>query len=467
MQYSHAAAGLDAPMEYKLPPLDELKDLLLDALCVVDEQGRYLFVNAAYERIFGYSAEEVLGHRMIELVHPDDRELTRQVAREIMAGNSRFNFHNRYLHKDGHVVYVRWSAHWSPEHRVRIALGHDITELKRAEAVQAALLEISEAAHAEADLQSLFKRIHRTVAGLIPARNCFVALRQAGSDQVEFPYFEDEHDTAPEPVPLSSSTLSNHVIRSGKPLLLTAQTRDALPASLQLPVGHRATGWLGVPLGKANHVIGALVVQSYDHATRYRPEDVQLLQFVSTQVAAAIERTRNRSWLAHLARHDPLTGLPNRAHFHERLDQALHAVDERAAVALIYFDLDGFKRVNDEHGHETGDQLLRAVGDRIRGCVRHSDTIARLGGDEFVVMLKGTSRAADATEVAEALRSALARPFQLGPHALHISASIGIAVCRDTEPDDGNLLGRADKAMYAAKRRGGNQSMTWRQRDQA
>lgn len=447
----------DTPMEYRLPPLTELKDLLLDALCVVDEEGRYLFVNAAFERIFGYCADEVLGQRMIDLVHPDDREATLRAARDIMAGESKFNFQNRYVHKDGHVVHVQWSAHWSPQHRVRFALGHDITELKRAEAVQSALLEISEAAHAESDLQSLFKRIHQTVAGLLPARSCFVALRDVDSGQVAFPYFQDEFDPLPPPLPLEAPTLSNHVIRSGEPLLLTPETRMALPAHLRLPVGHRSTGWLGVPLAARTGVIGALVVQSYDPTARYTQQDLQLLQFVSTQVAAAIERTRNRNWLAFLASHDPLTGLPNRSHFHERLQRALQATgSERHPIALIYIDLDGFKGVNDRHGHEMGDRLLQAVAERIRNGVRHSDTIARLGGDEFVVMLNGTSRTADAVNVGETLRKALSQPFQLDDHAIRISASIGIALHRDDGDRGNGLLQEADKAMYAAKRGGGN-----------
>ncbi|TWI12028.1 sensor domain-containing protein [Aerolutibacter ruishenii] len=444
-------------MEYRLPPLSELKDLLLDALCVVDEQGRYLFVNAAYQRIFGYSAEEVLGRRMIDFVHPDDREATLCAARDIMAGHSKFNFQNRYLHRDGRVVHVQWSAHWSTAHRVRIALGHDITELKRAEAVQSALLEISEAAHAEADLQSLFTRIHRTVANLIPARNCFIALRQPEADRVEFPYFEDELDTAPDTLPLDAPTLSNHVIRSGEPLLITPETRPGLPDPLQPPVGHRATGWLGVPLATPCGVIGALVVQSYDPRTRYTKHDLQLLQFVSVQVAAAIERTRSRNWLAYLASHDPLTGLPNRSHFHQRLQQALNPPGfQRQPVALIYLDLDGFKGINDRFGHETGDQLLRAAGERIRHGVRQTDTIARLGGDEFAVLLHGTARLPDAMEVGETLRQALSRPFQLDSRRVAISASIGIALQPNGDICGDGLLQQADKAMYAAKRAGGD-----------
>lgn len=444
-------------MEPRLPPLDELMNLLLDAVCVVDADGRYVYVNAAYERIFGFRADEVIGRPMIDMVHPDDRERTLRAACDIMAGETQLNFQNRYLHKDGRVVHIQWSAHWSARDGVRVALGRDVTDVKRADAIQSALLDISEAAHAESDLQSLYGRIHRTVDRLLPARNCFIALRQSDQDTVEFPYFEDEFDASPGTLPLDAPTLSNHVIRSGEPLLLTPETRIGLPAHLHPPLGHRATSWLGVPLATPGGVIGALVVQSYHPTTRYTHQDLQLLQFVSTQVAAAIERTRSRTWLAFLASHDPLTGLPNRSHFHEQLQQALAATQfDRHPLALLYLDLDGFKAVNDRRGHGVGDQLLREASERIRRCIRHTDTVARLGGDEFVVMLHGTARAQDAMEVAEALRESLARPFHLGGHALAISASIGVALHADGLANHDGLLQRADKAMYAAKRQGGN-----------
>jgi len=120
-------------MSTKLPPLADVLDLVPDAVCVVDPKGRYLFVSASFERIFGYTREEVLGRRMIELVHPDDREATLQAARTVMAGTLQRHFRNRYIHKAGHAVDIQWSARWLPEHGVRIAVGHEVTELRRAE----------------------------------------------------------------------------------------------------------------------------------------------------------------------------------------------------------------------------------------------------------------------------------------------------------------------------------------------
>ena len=120
-------------MTSKLPPLADVLDLVPDAVCVVDPEGRFLFVSAAFERIFGYAPHEVLGRQAFELVHPDDRDATVRQAEDVMAGNLQRHFRNRYIHKDGHSVDIQWSARWLPDHRVRVAVGHEVGELRRAE----------------------------------------------------------------------------------------------------------------------------------------------------------------------------------------------------------------------------------------------------------------------------------------------------------------------------------------------
>lgn len=116
-----------------LPPLAEVLHLIPDAVCVVDVEGRLLFVNASFERIFGYAPEEVLGRPIFELLHPDDREATMRNAQDVMTGTSQRHFRNRYLHKQGHSVDIQWSANWCPEHGVRIGVGREVTDLRRAE----------------------------------------------------------------------------------------------------------------------------------------------------------------------------------------------------------------------------------------------------------------------------------------------------------------------------------------------
>jgi len=120
-------------MSPKLPPLADVLDLLPDAVCVVDADGRYLYVNASFERLLGYAPQEVIGRRAFDLVHPDDREATMQQAQGVMDGHFERHFRNRYRHRNGHDVEIMWSARWLPEHGVRIGVAREISELRRAE----------------------------------------------------------------------------------------------------------------------------------------------------------------------------------------------------------------------------------------------------------------------------------------------------------------------------------------------
>ena len=163
------------------------------------------------------------------------------------------------------------------------------------------------------------------------------------------------------------------------------------------------------------------------------------------------ERTKAEEQISFMARHDALTGLANRLLFNERL---LSTLGERQQVALLCLDLDHFKHVNDTHGHPAGDQLLREVADRLRCCVRGSDTIARLGGDEFAIIQEDVQDPRDAAVLAERIIEALAEPVKLGSDCAYIGVSIGIVYSVDAASNADDLLKRADLALYQAKNNG-------------
>jgi diguanylate cyclase (GGDEF)-like protein len=172
---------------------------------------------------------------------------------------------------------------------------------------------------------------------------------------------------------------------------------------------------------------------------------------VAGVVMDVTERRRLQEALAHRATHDPLTDLPNRALFLDRLGHALARARRRAeAAAVLFVDLDDFKDVNDGLGHDAGDRLLVAVAARLRAALRAEDTVARLGGDEFAVLLEGVDRGvavAAATRVVAALRA----PFALDRRAARVGASVGIALGADGGAEPAALLRAADAALYRAK----------------
>ncbi|WP_305043592.1 putative bifunctional diguanylate cyclase/phosphodiesterase [Geoalkalibacter sp.] len=169
------------------------------------------------------------------------------------------------------------------------------------------------------------------------------------------------------------------------------------------------------------------------------------------------ERKRAEAQLLHMAHHDLLTGLPNRACFMERLNQAISlAKRNRKMVAVLFLDLDRFKIINDTLGHPLGDCLLKEMGQRLLQCVREADTVARLGGDEFTICLSSLDQAEGAERVAGKILKALAQPVWLDGHELFITTSIGMSLFPGDGEDALGLIKKADIAMYAAKAQGRN-----------
>lgn len=184
---------------------------------------------------------------------------------------------------------------------------------------------------------------------------------------------------------------------------------------------------------------------------------------VSRRKAAEEARDRAEAELRHQARHDPLTGLPNRTQVLERTKQLLASGDDASEVAVLFIDLDDFKKINDDLGHRAGDELLQRVAERLFRTVRASDTIGRVGGDEFIVILEGPSVGKRATEIARRVKEVLDAPFLLDGHPrspLTVSASIGTVVGGAGSADA--LLDDADVALYRAKAGGKGSHVVFR-----
>ncbi|GAB3482007.1 diguanylate cyclase domain-containing protein [Marinomonas epiphytica] len=276
--------------------LADVLELMLDAVCVVDQHDKFVFVSAAFEHMFGYRADEVIGTSMRRFIYPSDEIKTLKVVDKLLAGQSVPRFENRWVRKDGKIVDVLWSVRWSEKHQMRIAVAHDITERKQMEAA-----------------------------------------------------------------------------------------------------------------------------------------------------------------LLHAAGHDTLTGLPNRNLLLERLQTAVHnAVHERSLCGVLFIDLDGFKTINDLHGHTIGDQLLSAIGERLIALVRRSDTAGRLGGDEFLIVLNRLSHEDDALLVADKICQGLSEPFFVAGLTLQVCVSIGISLAPLHGDNCQQLIQLADDAMYLSKRNGGD-----------
>ncbi len=254
-------------------------------------------------------------------------------------------------------------------------------------------------------------------------------------------------------VPSPGSAMERMMSGPSAPLFVDETTEDPGLRGMLTEFGLASA--ILVPLMSGESFLGVLIVSVFDRPDRLKPTPHLLdrLSGVAAQATTALQNGRLVDEMTHQAMHDQLTGLANRLQFTERLRRALdRAREELHPVTLLYLDLDGFKPVNDEFGHDVGDQLLVAVAKRMAGCTRSDDTVARLGGDEFAVLIDSQTAAGDAEEVSERLAAALTRPFMIDGHQLRLGASIGQAVFPiDADTPDG-LLRCADAAMFAVKR---------------
>jgi diguanylate cyclase (GGDEF)-like protein/PAS domain S-box-containing protein len=306
-----------------------------------------------------------------------------------------------------------------------------------------------------------------------------------GFSQRELHETVDENRNNPKKLLATSQALQ--ALFKASPLAIIALDREGR-VTLWNPAAEKVFGWnASEVLGRPNPIVPAeqwdeflalkervLRGESFTGAevTRQRKNGSSLEIILSTApiydrkneirgilgVAADLTKTRQAERVVHkLAYHDALTGLPNRLLLKDRLDQHLvQANREGRLVGVVFLDLDHFKVINDTLGHAAGDDLLKAVADRIKSCVRKSDTVARLGGDEFVILLPSIGHPEDAAAIAQKIHGIFAEPFELDDQEIFSSTSIGIALYPADAQDADGLVRSADMAMYQAKEQGRN-----------
>jgi diguanylate cyclase (GGDEF)-like protein len=224
------------------------------------------------------------------------------------------------------------------------------------------------------------------------------------------------------------------------------------PASVGFPQNHpNMTTFLGVPVRTRDTVFGNLYLTNKAGGVEFSEIDQDAIETLAFAAGIAIENANLHAEIANAALHDKLTGLPNRASLMNSIGPALARIENRpGVVALLFVDLDGFKRVNDTLGHDAGDEVLAEVARRIQGAIRAIDVAARLGGDEFII-LGEFLRPGDASTLAARLVPVLSEPYELTMGTAVIGASVGVAETDDPNTSPQELLHRADELMYQQK----------------
>ena len=390
----------------------------LDAMAIVDPHSRrFLTVNPAFERLFGYSREEAAGLRL-EAVSLKPEIVPQALENLRQASQPPAVVRRRLKRKDGSVFLAEYTGTLLRlrERELVCGISRDVSAQQRSEQALALAAKVYESMTEGVAISAW--------PGPVLAVNSALAAMTG--------YSRDE--------------LVGH---DGGFFYADSKLWQRIAARC---LRSQAPGDAEVTLRKKNGMLFPCMLSL--HFARPEKGEERTLIAVYKDLSAR-HQTENR--LLFLSNHDVLTRLPNRFLFYKRLDRAIAAAArERRQFAVLFIDLDRFKNINDTFGHPTGDMLLQLVADRLYDCLRKTDLIARLGGDEFAVLAESVHDIAGAIELAEQLMAALALPFHIEGQELFVPASIGISVY----PEDGGsaeaLIKSADVAMYRAKGSGKN-----------
>ncbi|MCL1476677.1 MULTISPECIES: diguanylate cyclase [unclassified Marinobacter] len=409
-----------------------LSDELPLSILVTDQNGNCLYSNAAYQKLCGWSGDELIGSHWSLVIHPQDRDEAISHWETAVSGQGDFLFEARVALRNGDVVWTRHNAALVTDHIPGSGYVHAIEDIsvyklheKARRVAEEQLFEEKE--RAQVTLNSIGDAVVSVdIDGLVSYMN-LVAQALTGFDFNEAigrplsEIFQVVDSTSLKPVtnPAQRAIQSNSIVAlAANTLLITKDGSKVAIEDSAAPIRNRD----GV-------VIGAVIVF----------HDAQL-------------SNETTSRMAYLAQHDTLTGLHNRNAFYERFEQSLAlAKRHKKQMGLLFIDLDKFKQINDVFGHDSGDAVLTTLAGRLRSCVRSTDIICRYGGDEFAVLLSEIEQPIQAFSVAKKISKTAAMPMVVEGQNIALQLSIGVSIYPENGETAKALIKTADEAMYSIK----------------
>ena len=465
---TEAESALAAERERIASILAALPDAVWSAECATD---RVLYVSPKTQEIYGAPANEFLerSDRWIDAIHPEDKPVVLGAWKRLRSGGGEFDLEYRIVRPDGAVRWINDRAHLirdasgeparidrlardvtsQVEHRERVARLSHVRELIGS--IHAALIRVRER-------DTLFREVCRIAVSVGGLRSARIALAQESQDALDWVASAGMASPSSEPgVPgdPAARPFVARLLHMGVPAVwndIPSESDERLK-SLLLAEGARSAATF--PLHVEGRSIGLLVLYSGE-AGFFDDDEVRLFREVTSNIGLALELIAKQDKLDYLALYDPLTGLPNRTLFRERLTQALEAERRsHSKLALMVFDIERFRTVNNAFGPLAGDRLLQQTAAGLRSTAGDISRVAYLGGDVFAIMIPALHDAADiATVLRERAARILEEPFMIEGRELRLKVKAGIALFPEDGADAETLFRNAEAALKRAKQTG-------------
>ncbi len=390
----------------------------MDGFWITDMEGRFLEVNNAFCAISGFTRKELLSMRISDIEASESSETTKEHIRKIMI-SGQDSFESKHRRRDGRVINVEINVNYLP-----IAGGRMVVFVRN----------VTKKKLREQRLLQLSTAVEQSPTAIL------ITAADGAIEYANRKFFELTGYTPDEAI---------------------GQNPRFLKAGDQ-PEEHYREMWERISSGNEwqgefhNRAKDGRLFWEMAYISPIRDISGLITHFVAVKEDIT-ERKLMEGKLTLMAHFDPLTGLPNRALFFDRVETAVNlARREKRRCAVMFLDLDGFKGINDTYGHETGDRLLCKIAGILKNSLRSSDTVARMGGDEFTILLYTMTNHNDAALVSQNILDILSHPLRIDDHICRIGASIGIAIFPDDAKEVEELVHGADTAMYSVKKSGKN-----------
>ena len=435
-----------------------------DVITVVGPGLEILFQTQSGARLLGYRPDELRGTKFSALVNNAGLDRLRAACACAADGLPMPPVELRLRHRDGSWIDAETGVRHDWEMGGLVLTTRDARERKRAErklrrqaGQQSVVADLTARALGGEDLAELMLDAASAVASTLDAE--YAGVHQYLAERDTFVLFAGTGLPALRrngaTTPAEGSHLG-HALHSSRELIVSDWESETRFGEARVLRTHGMRSGISIRVPGTAGPFGVLSVQSAD-PNQFNYEDGVFLRSIANTLAAAIARAASEETIRHQALHDAVTGLPNRVLLEDRLTRALTTARRHGrSLAVLFLDLDNFKRVNDSLGHATGDAVLLSVARRLGSCLRAEDTLARFGGDEFVILLPEINSADDWSPVAERIAERMQSPLEAGGRQIMATVSIGVAIGGAAEPgkDAQALVRDADLAMYAAKQRG-------------
>lgn len=430
-----------------------------EGVITFDSDLRIIMINRFALNLWGYSRDQILGKNLSILIDKPYSERIERYAKENKL-SEKINLLNQDIKikgitkdKNRFPVSLNFVETKIEDNQFFTVSITDLTDFIKNKQIQSCMLEISNSVRISTNIKQLYREIYKNLNLLMPIEEFTISLIEGEEKIQEYNYSNNSKDFE-----LTSTIKSNiiePIIKDKKPLIYSSEQIEYLKDKKKLNKKFKTpNSYIGAPLIISKKIIGAVSIKIFDKNINYSEEELNILKFISDQIAMAIDKVQSVEEMHYLAYYDKMTKLPNRILFNDRAKFAFkNAQRSNEKYAVLFLDLDEFKIINDTMGHNAGDKLLKIIAKKLIASVREGDTISHWGGDEFTILSK-INTIKDNEKLCKRILSEIKKEIKINNKKIDCSISIGASIYPKDGDNIDELIQKADMAMYVSKTKG-------------